>query len=76
MGCTAPAAWWVAPDGGHVIAAGLLSHSLTSFSREPIAGALTEADTLVLPGGPERLSLDGQGQLWVAGHRNLAEWRR
>ena len=63
------------PRGDHVIVGGLLSRSLTAFSREPFTGALTEDGTLVLPASPEKLSLDTQGQLWVAGHANLLDWR-
>ena len=61
--------------GSHLVVGGLLSRSLTSFSRDSFSGELTEADTLVLPAGPEKLSLDGQGQLWVAGHAKLMDWR-
>lgn len=61
--------------GTHLVVGGLLSRSLTSFSREPFTGALTEAGNLVLPAGPEKLSLDAQGQLLVAGHANLSDWR-
>ena len=61
--------------GTHLVVCGLLSRSLTSFSREPFTGALTEAGNLLLPAGPEKLSLDAQGQLWVAGHANLSDWR-
>jgi arylesterase / paraoxonase len=61
--------------GDHLIAGGLLSRSLTTFTRQPFTGALTEDNTLVLPAGPEKLSLDAQGQLWVAGHANLLNWR-
>jgi len=61
--------------GTHLVVGGLLSRSLTSFSREPFTGALTEAGNLMLPAGPEKLSLDAQGQLWVAGHANLSDWR-
>jgi arylesterase/paraoxonase len=61
--------------GDHLIVGGLLSRSLTSFTREPFTGALTEVDTRTLPGGPEKLSIDGLGQMWVAGHANLLDWR-
>ncbi|MBW8708110.1 MAG: ATP-binding cassette domain-containing protein, partial [Alphaproteobacteria bacterium] len=61
--------------GTHLVVGGLLSRSLTSFSREPFTGALTETGTLLVGAGPERLSLDGQGQLWVGGHANLMDWR-
>jgi arylesterase/paraoxonase len=63
------------PGGDHLIVGGLLSRSLTTFTREPYTGALTEADTLNLSTGPEKLSIDAQGQLLVAGHANLLEWR-
>ncbi len=65
----------LAPGGTHLIVGGLLSRSLTTFSREPFSGALTEAGTMTLPAGPEKLSLDGQGELWVGGHANLLDWR-
>ena len=61
--------------GTHLVVGGLLSRSLTTFSREPFTNVLTEAGNLTLPAGPERLSLDGQGSLWVAGHANLTDWR-
>jgi arylesterase/paraoxonase len=63
------------PRGDHLIVGGLLSRSLTTFTREPYTGALTEADTLNLSTGPEKLSIDSLGQVWVAGHANLQEWR-
>ncbi len=63
------------PKGDHLIVGSLLSRALTTFTREPFTGALTEEGTLVLPAGPEKLSLDAQGQLWVAGHANLLVWR-
>jgi len=53
----------------------LLSRSLTSFSRESFTGALTEAGNLNLPAGPEKLSIDGQGELLVGAHANLLDWR-
>jgi hypothetical protein len=63
------------PDNSHVIVGNLLARSLTSFSREPVSGVLTEGDAMTLPAGPEKISIDGQGQLWVAGHANLSDWR-
>jgi arylesterase/paraoxonase len=61
--------------GSHLVVGGLLSRSLTTFSRDFFNGALTEAGTLTLPAGPEKLSLDAQGELWVAGHAKLLDWR-
>jgi arylesterase/paraoxonase len=63
------------PRGDHLIVGGLLSRSLTTFTREPFTGQLTEDDTLNLSTGPEKLSVDAQGQLLAAGHVNLLEWR-
>lgn len=62
-------------DGGHVIAGGLLDRSVTSFSRESLTGNLTEDKIQLVSTGPERLALDGQGQLWLAGHASLLSWR-
>jgi hypothetical protein len=61
--------------GDHLIVGGLLSRSLTTFTREPFTGQLTEDDTLNLSTAPEKLSLDAQGQVLVASHANLLEWR-
>jgi hypothetical protein len=61
--------------GQHLIVGGLLSRSLTTFTREAFTGQLTEDDTLNLSTGPEKLSLDPQGQVLVASHANLLEWR-
>ncbi len=61
--------------GDNVIVGGLLSRSLTTFKREPLTGQLTEEDTLNLSTGPEKLSMDGQGQILAAGHADLLEWR-
>jgi arylesterase/paraoxonase len=63
------------PDGQHLIVAGLLSRNLKSFTREPFGGTLTEDKALTLPTGPERITLDGRGDLWVAGHASLPAWR-
>jgi hypothetical protein len=63
------------PDGQHLIVAGLLSRDLKSFTREPFGGTLTQDKSLTLPTGPERITLDGRGDLWVAGHASLPAWR-
>lgn len=63
------------PDGGHLIVAGLLSRNLTSFTRESFSGTLTEDKSLGLPAGPEKVTLDSRGDLWVAAHANLPAWR-
>lgn len=61
--------------GAHLLVGGLLGRSVTSFSREALTGKLTEDTVTVLRSGPERLALDAQGNLWVAGHANLPSWR-
>ncbi len=62
--------------GDHLIVGGLLSRSLTTYTRIPFTGQLTdEEETLNLSTGPEKLSLDAQGQVLAAGHANLLEWR-
>ena len=62
-------------DGGHLIIGGLLSRSLTTYTREPFTGQLSDDETLNLSTGPDKLSLDAQGQVLVAGHADLLEWR-
>ena len=63
------------PGGDRLIIGGLLSRSLTTYTREPFTGQLTDEETLNLSTGPEKLSIDAQGQMLVAGHANLLEWR-
>jgi arylesterase/paraoxonase len=63
------------PKGDHLIVGGLLSRSLTTYTRQPFTGQLSDDDTLNLSTGPEKLSIDAQGQMLVAGHANLLEWR-
>ncbi len=65
----------LSPKGDHLIVGGLLSRSLTSYTREPFTGQLTDDDTFNLSTGPEKLSIDAQGSLLAAGHANLLEWR-
>ncbi len=63
------------PGGDHLIIGGLLSRSLTTYTREPFTGQLTDEETLNLSTGPEKLSIDAQGQVLAAGHADLLEWR-
>ena len=65
----------IAPDGNHLLAASLTTRSLKSFSRDPFGGNLTEAGSLTLPAAPENISLDARGEVWVAGHAGLPQWR-
>ena len=62
--------------GDHLIVGGLLSRSLITYTREPFSGQLADdEETLNLSTGPEKLSLDAQGQVLAAGHADLLEWR-
>jgi sugar lactone lactonase YvrE len=64
------------PDGQHLIVSGLLSRNLMVFQRESFSGTLTEDKPLGLPAGPQMITVDPQGALWVAAHANLPAWRR
>jgi hypothetical protein len=63
------------PDGNHLLVASLTARSLKSFSRDPFSGNLTEADSLTMPAAPDKLSLEPQGSVLVAGHGSLMSWR-
>jgi arylesterase/paraoxonase len=65
----------LAGHGNKLVVGGLLSRSLTSFNREPFAGTLTEDKVIVLPTGPEKLSVDSNDQVWAAGHANILDWK-
>lgn len=62
-------------SGNRVIVGGLLSHSLSSFTREDVTGNLSDEQDISLPAGPEKLSRDSQGDVWAAAHANLFDWR-
>ena len=65
----------LAQNGSKLVVGGLLSRSLTSFTREPFSGTLTEDKVIVLPAGPEKLSIDPAGQVVAAGHANILDWK-
>jgi len=62
-------------DGNQLLVASLTTRSLQSFGREMMTGNLTEGGSLTLDIAPEKLSLDSRGEVWVAGHANLFQWR-
>lgn len=62
------------PDD-RLLVASLTTRSLKSFSREPVSGNLTEGNSLTLDAAPDRIALDNRGEVWVAGHANLFDWR-
>ena len=59
------------PDGNQLLAASMTK----SFNREMMTGLLTEGASLTLDVAPEKLSLDSRGEVWVAGHPSLIQWR-
>jgi hypothetical protein len=61
--------------GDRVIVGGLLSRSVSSFSREDITGNLNDEQDIHLPAGPEKLTRDADGGIWAAAHANLLSWR-
>ncbi len=63
------------PDGNHLLVASLTTRSLQSFGREMMTGNLTEGGSLTLDIAPEKITLDSRGEVWVAGHANLIQWR-
>lgn len=65
----------LSPDGNHLLVASLTTRSLKSFGREMMTGNLSEGQSLTLDVAPENLALDSQGEVWVAGHANLIQWR-
>ena len=44
---------------------------LLALSRDVYTGTLTEQDSLSLPMRPERMSVDANGMLWIAGPTRL-----
>ena len=65
----------LAQNGSKLVVGGLLSRSLTTFTREPFSGTLTEDKVIVLPAGPEKLSTDTFGDVVAAGHANILDWK-
>jgi arylesterase / paraoxonase len=74
-GLTGPRGLALTADGSHLLVANVTGRSLLSLNREMFTGNLSEAGSLSLPSGPDHLTLDGQGNIWAAGHVNLFSWR-
>lgn len=66
-GLSDPSGVVASPDGQHLYVVSRNERRLIAFSREPFSGRLTELDTISLPMRPERVSLDANNVLWVAG---------
>jgi hypothetical protein len=74
-GLSGPRGLALTADGSHLLAANVTGRNILSLSREMFTGNLSEAGSLALPSGPDHLALDGQGNIWAAGHANLFSWR-
>jgi hypothetical protein len=66
-GIVDPASVAVSPDGQRLFIASRGDRRLLSLSRDLFTGALTEQDSISLPMRPERVSIDANGGVWVAG---------
>jgi arylesterase / paraoxonase len=70
-GLSDPSAVAVSPDGLRLFIASRGERRLIALSRDRYSGALTEQDSLSLPMRPERISIDANGTLWIAGPTRL-----
>ncbi len=62
-------------DGGHLLVSSLTGRSIMALNRESFTGNLSEGESLDLPAGGDQMALDGEGNVWVAGHAKLSPWR-
>ncbi|HEX6958845.1 MAG TPA: SMP-30/gluconolactonase/LRE family protein [Ferrovibrio sp.] len=60
----------VTADGGTVLVGSTLWRELLAFTRDPGSGFLLRSGTLALPGGPDNIHRDAEGNIWVAAHPN------
>ena len=70
-GLSDPSAVAVSLDGQRLFIASRGERRLIALSRDRYTGALTEQNSLSLPMRPERMSLDANGTLWIAGPTRL-----
>jgi DNA-binding beta-propeller fold protein YncE len=70
-GLSDPTGVAVSPDGQRMFIAARGERRLISLSRDLFTGALTEQDSLSLPMRPERIGIDANGGVWVAGSNRL-----
>ncbi len=70
-GLSDPSAVAMAPDGSRLFVASRGERRVIVMSRDIYTGALTEQASISVPLRPERLSLDANGALWVAGPTRL-----
>jgi len=70
-GLSDPSAVAMSPDGQHMFIAARGERRLIALSRDAFTGTLTEQDSISLPMRPERISVDADGGVWVAGPTRL-----
>jgi hypothetical protein len=70
-GLSDPSAVAVSPDGQRLFIAARGERRLIALSRDLFTGTLTEQDSISLPMRPERISIDRNGGVWVAGPTRL-----
>jgi hypothetical protein len=66
-GISDPAGVAASANGQYIYFLSRNERRVLAFSREQFTGTLTELDTLSLPMRPERISMDANKTLWVAG---------
>jgi hypothetical protein len=70
-GLSDPSGVAVSADGSRLYVVSRNERRLTAFSREPFSGTVAEVDSIALPMRPERVSMDANNVLWVAGMNRL-----
>lgn len=64
------------PDGGHIYLSEGLAHRVSVYARDSATGALTLERKIELGSSPAAISVDSNGDLWVAAQpRALDLWR-
>ncbi|MBL4906518.1 MAG: SMP-30/gluconolactonase/LRE family protein, partial [Sneathiella sp.] len=59
------------PDGSKIYVTATVGQSLSIFERDRINGSLTLIKDIDLETGPDNITLDDQGNLWIAAHPQL-----
>ena len=72
----APNGVLVAPDGRHLYVTTASDRRVIALSREHFTGNLTEIGSLSLPAQPGNMSMDGQGNLIIAGRTQCSRRMR
>jgi arylesterase/paraoxonase len=65
----------VSPDGRTLYVASVTEYALRVHDRDPETDALTLRDVWTLPGGPDNIEIDAEGELWIGAHPKLLRVR-